>query len=82
MAFVTYILIVGTIMGVENRFTPEILTMTASTALFFTIVQVMFLRLGIYLLNASSPDYPIYITDLVAYTGYQYIRYWRYGMQI
>jgi hypothetical protein len=75
MAFVTYILMIGTIMGMEDRFKPDVLTMTASTALFFMIVQVMFLRLGMYLLNINLQEPPLYLTDLIAYCGYQFVRY-------
>jgi hypothetical protein len=73
MAFVTYILLVGTVMGVEQRFKPEVLTVTASTALFFSLIEVLFLRLGIYLLNINSQDTTVTLTDLVAYSGYKFV---------
>jgi hypothetical protein len=51
-----------------------VLTLTASTALFFTLIQVLLLRLGVYLLNISTTNPPLTLTDLVAYSGYQYVR--------
>jgi hypothetical protein len=73
MSYVTYILLVATIMGFENRFTPEILGITGTTALFFCFLQTIFLRLGIYLLNISTVDPIITLTDLVAYPGYSFV---------
>lgn len=103
MAYITYVLQVGTVMGIEERyavlcctctlvhkcdmhspishnsFRPEVLTMTASTALFFTFVQVVFLKLGMYLLNIGSQEPLVFFTDLIAYSGYQFVTYVRGG---
>lgn len=75
MSFVSYTLLVGIVMGMEDRFKPDVLTMTATTAFFFTAVEVMFLRLGLYLLNVQSSETGIQLTDLVAYCGYQFQTY-------
>jgi hypothetical protein len=47
--------------------------MTASTALFFTIIEVLFLRLGIYLLPISGQEAGAAMMDLIAYTGYKFV---------
>lgn len=83
MSFVTYIVLIGTIMGLEKRFKPEVLTMAASTAMFFTLIEVLFLRLGIYLLGVGSgnnangvsqqQESGVSLTDLVAYAGYKFV---------
>jgi hypothetical protein len=74
MSFVTYILAVGTVMGMKGTFQPDDLTRTGSSAFVVTVLQVLFLRLGIYLLAIPMNDPPIFMTDLVAYCGYQYVR--------
>lgn len=56
MAFVTYILVIATVLGTRNQFKPEVLTMIASSAMACTLVEVLFLRLGIYLLNVKMSD--------------------------
>jgi hypothetical protein len=74
MAYVSYILLVGAKMGATTRnFTPEVLTVTASSALFVTCINVLFLRLGLYLLNISMDQQGLQLSDLVSYSSYQYV---------
>ncbi|KAI3655454.1 hypothetical protein MP638_004515, partial [Amoeboaphelidium occidentale] len=73
MAFVSYILLVGAKMGATRKFTPEVLTVTASSALFVTCINVLFLRLGLYLLNISMDQQGLQLSDLVSYSSYQYV---------
>lgn len=75
MAFLTYILLVGFIMGTEDKFTPEVLTLAASSALFFNFIQVLFLRLGFYLLSINMQELCISLGDLIAYSSYQNVEY-------
>jgi hypothetical protein len=75
MAFVSYFLIVGTLRGQQLTFTPEVLGLTATTAAFLTACEVLILRIGIYLLNISTQDPPIYIWDLISFAGYKFVRY-------
>ena len=49
--------------------------MTASTAFFFTVIEVLFLRLGLYLLSVNLAENNVYTTDLVAYSGYKFVSY-------
>ncbi|KAJ3060998.1 Protein yif1b, partial [Quaeritorhiza haematococci] len=70
MSFVTYVLLVAILLGAGQNFTPDVLGMTSTTALFIIAFEVVFIKLGIYLLsvNAEAP-----ILDLIAYCGYKFI---------
>jgi len=69
MAFVTYILIIGYVMGTAYKFTPEVLASTASKGLFMLMIEVLLIKFGFYLLNSFT----VPILDLVAYCGYKYV---------
>jgi hypothetical protein len=69
MAFITYILLVGTLMGTNYNFTPEVLGMTASTGLITMLVEVLMFKAGLYLLNFPS----IAIYEIIAYCGYKFV---------
>lgn len=73
MAYVTYILFMGILLGIEKRFKPEVLTITASSALFFTTIEVLFLRLGFYILDINMNESRIHLADLVSYCGYKFV---------
>ena len=51
MAFVTYILLAALHSGLNARFHPEILGITASKALAVVLLDFMFVKLGCYFLN-------------------------------
>ncbi|KFM60161.1 Protein YIF1B-A, partial [Stegodyphus mimosarum] len=70
MAFVTYILIAGYILGSQNRFSPEQLGIQASSALGWSLVEIALLFLALYVLNASSS---IKVFDLIAFCSYKYV---------
>ncbi|KAJ1564965.1 hypothetical protein HK096_005324 [Nowakowskiella sp. JEL0078] len=70
MAYVTYVLLVGMILGAKNEFNPEVLGITSSTAFFVILVEILFLKFGVYLLNVTSE---VPILDLIAYTGYKFV---------
>lgn len=70
MALVTYVIMVGIATGQEQKFHPEVLGITSSTALALLAFEVMLVKLGFYLLNISN-DAPL--LDLVAYSGYKFI---------
>ncbi|KAJ3268163.1 hypothetical protein HK104_005455 [Borealophlyctis nickersoniae] len=85
MAFVTYILMIGIQLGLEatagktpdptkktlKTFTPDVLGLTGTTAFFMICTEVMFIKLGCYLLNISAEG--VGLLDLVAYSGYKFI---------
>ncbi|KAF9540428.1 hypothetical protein EC957_004322 [Mortierella hygrophila] len=70
MAFVTYVLLVAISAGTSNKFSPEILGPTASSALAVIILEFTIIKLCVYILNITS-DVPI--LDLLAYSGYKFV---------
>ncbi|XP_035647569.1 protein YIF1B-like isoform X1 [Oncorhynchus keta] len=70
MGFITYILVSGLALGTQNRFTPEILGMQASSALVWLIMEVLAVLLSLYLVTVNTDLTTI---DLVAFSGYKYV---------
>ncbi|ORY07882.1 hypothetical protein K493DRAFT_201596 [Basidiobolus meristosporus CBS 931.73] len=70
MSFVTYILLVGFILGQNKGFHPDVLGYTASTALGLVFGEVLLMRLFCYLLGISGD---VLLLDLVAYSGYKFV---------
>ncbi|TPX47395.1 hypothetical protein SeMB42_g03333 [Synchytrium endobioticum] len=70
MSFVTYILLVGILMGQQDKFHPEVLGISSTTALLVVIFEILFVKLGCYLLNVAG-DVPW--LDMIAYCGYQFV---------
>jgi len=66
---VTYILLMGIVMGTNFRFTPEVLGITATSGIGMLAFEVVLIKLGFYLLNALT----VPILDIVAYCGYKYV---------
>uniref|UniRef100_A0A8B9YUK5 Protein YIF1 n=1 Tax=Bos mutus grunniens TaxID=30521 RepID=A0A8B9YUK5_BOSMU len=57
MAFITYVLLAGMALGIQKRFSPEVLGLCASTALVWVVMEVLALLLGIYLATVQRPEY-------------------------
>jgi hypothetical protein len=70
MALVTYILLIALQTGLEKRFNPEVLGLTASTAIAILIIEFMFIKLGCYFLNIQGQGQVI---DIFAYGGYKFV---------
>uniref|UniRef100_A0A8C7V362 Yip1 interacting factor homolog A (S. cerevisiae) n=7 Tax=Salmoninae TaxID=504568 RepID=A0A8C7V362_ONCMY len=70
MAFITYILLAGMALGIQNRFSPEVLGLCASTALVWVVIEVLVMLLSLYLLTVHSD---LSTFDLIAYSGYKYV---------
>ncbi|XP_042705709.1 protein YIF1A isoform X1 [Chrysemys picta bellii] len=70
MAFITYILLAGIALGLQQRFSPEVLGMCASTAFVWVVIEVLALLLSLYLVTVQSDLTPF---DLLAYSGYKYV---------
>jgi len=68
MAFVTYILIAGYILGSQKRFSPEQLGMQASSALGWSLVEILVFFLALYVLSIS-----LKVFDLIAFCSYKYV---------
>ncbi|XP_064408760.1 protein YIF1B isoform X2 [Latimeria chalumnae] len=70
MAFITYILVAGLALGTQNRFSPEILGIQASSALVWLIIEVLAVLLSLYLVTVNTDLTTI---DLIAFSGYKYV---------
>ncbi|KAF9376877.1 hypothetical protein CPB97_010540 [Podila verticillata] len=70
MAFVTYVLLVAVSAGADNRFSPEILGPTASSALAVILLEFSMIKLCTYILNITSE---VSMLDLLAYSGYKFV---------
>jgi hypothetical protein len=69
MAFISYVLMVGFVMGTAFKFTPEILGMTASRGIIVLMLEVISIKFGFYLLNTNAIPW----LDVVAYCGYKFV---------
>jgi len=71
MAFLTYVLVAGVIMGssASGEFSASELGTLLSNAWGFLLVEVLVCYAGVWLLNLAD----ITIYDIVAYTGYKFI---------
>ncbi|XP_028339391.1 protein YIF1A isoform X1 [Physeter macrocephalus] len=70
MAFITYVLLAGMALGIQKRFSPEVLGLCASTALVWVVMEVLALLLGVYLATVRSD---LSTFHLLAYSGYKYV---------
>lgn len=70
MAFVTYILVAGMVLGTQGRFTPEQLGTQASSALVWIIIEMVAFTLSLYILNLSTN---LKYLDIIAYCGYKFV---------
>ncbi|RDX46414.1 YIF1-domain-containing protein [Lentinus brumalis] len=72
MAFVTYILLAALYSGLNSRFHPEILGITASKALAVVLLDFFFVKSGCYFLNIPG-GLSSQVLDLLAYDGYKFV---------
>ena len=70
MALVTYILLSTLLAGLRKTFHPELFGMTATTAFVVVVLEILILRLAMYLLSISNESQ---LLDLVAYSGYKFV---------
>ncbi|XP_017294588.1 protein YIF1B isoform X1 [Kryptolebias marmoratus] len=70
MGFITYILVAGLALGTQNRFSPELLGVQASSALVWLIMEVLAVLLSLYLVTVNTDLTTI---DLLAFSGYKYV---------
>ncbi|GFR88305.1 protein YIF1B [Elysia marginata] len=70
MAFVTYLLVAGMVLGTQDRFTPEQLGTQASSALVWLIIEMLAFSLSLYVMNLKSG---IKYLDIIAYCGYKFV---------
>lgn len=70
MAFITYCLLSGYILGLQNRFAPEQLGIYASSALAWLLLEVFVIVVAKYVLNMSSL---LGFFHLIAFGGYKFV---------
>lgn len=70
MAFVTYIVMAGFMLGRQQRFSPELLGMQFSSALAWLLFEMLLVQVSVYVLNASIG---LRALDLLAFSGYKYV---------
>ena len=71
MSYVTYILVAGFYSGADGRFTPEVLASTASSGLVIVCLEVIMIKLALYLTQAANTAAPA--LDLAAISGYKFV---------
>jgi hypothetical protein len=70
MAFVTYILVAGLVLGTQGRFSPEQLGVQATSALVWLIIELVAFLLSLYVLNLNTS---LKYLDIIAYCGYKFV---------
>ena len=70
MALITYILISTVLAGLKGSFHPELLGSIAGSALFVVIIEIVVLKIAMYLLNITNESQ---LLDLIAYSGYKFV---------
>jgi len=70
MAFVTYILVVGYMLGLQDRFSPEVLAATASSALTALVLEILLIYLTTTIMSITST---LAKWDFLAFTMYKYV---------
>lgn len=69
MAFCTYVLMVGFVFGVRNQFHADVLAKYFSKGLGVLSLEVLIIKLGLYLINARPTPW----LDVIAYRGYKFV---------
>ncbi|GFG37060.1 hypothetical protein Cfor_00751, partial [Coptotermes formosanus] len=70
MAYVTYVLVAGLVLGMQDRFSPEMLGIHASSALAWTVFEIIVELITLYITNIQTN---LKTLDLLAYGGYKYV---------
>uniref|UniRef100_A0A1Q3FBX3 Protein YIF1 n=1 Tax=Culex tarsalis TaxID=7177 RepID=A0A1Q3FBX3_CULTA len=69
MAYITYVVLAGIVLGLQNRFSPEQLGIQASSALAYSIFELVVYTLTLYIANIPTT---LKTLDLLALSGYKY----------
>ncbi|KAF7265373.1 yip1d-interacting factor 1 [Rhynchophorus ferrugineus] len=70
MAYITYILIAGLVLGMQDKFTPEHIGITASSALAWCVVELAVYSCTLYVIQVETS---LKTLDLLAYSGYKFV---------
>lgn len=69
MSYITYIVLAGFMLGMQERFSPEQLGIQASSALAYNIFELIVYTITLYVTNIQTN---LRTLDLVAFSGYKY----------
>ena len=69
MGYITYVVLAGLILGMQDRFSPEQLGIQASTALGYTLFEMVVYSITLYVANLSTT---LRTLDLLAFSGYKF----------
>lgn len=69
MAYITYVVLAGLVLGMQDRFSPEQLGIQASSALAYSIVELIVYSVTLYVTNIPTT---LRTLDLLALSGYKY----------
>ncbi|CAK1547530.1 unnamed protein product [Leptosia nina] len=69
MGYVTYVLLAGFMLGLQHRFSPEQISIQASSALAYIIFEMVLYIATLYITNTNTA---LKTLDLLAYSGYKY----------
>ena len=70
MAYISYVVLAGLMLGMQNRFTPEQLGIQASSALAYSIFELIIYLITLYIANIPTN---LKTLDLVAFAGYKFV---------
>ncbi|EDW67646.1 protein YIF1B-A isoform X2 [Drosophila virilis] len=70
MGYITYVIVAGLLLGMQNRFSPEQLGIQASSALAYSIFELVIYSISLYVMNVKTS---LKTLDLLAFTGYKYV---------
>lgn len=70
MAVVTYILVAGLCLGLQKRFSPDVLGMQASSALVWLVLEIFLILATLYVTAIQTH---IKTLDLLAFSSYKYV---------
>lgn len=68
MAYITYVVVAGIILGTQQRFSPEQLSTLASSALAWCIAELAVYSCTLYIMETKLST-----LDLIAYSGYKFV---------
>ncbi|XP_061721357.1 protein YIF1B [Cydia pomonella] len=69
MGYVTYVLLAGFMLGLQHRFSPEQISMQASSALAYIVFEMLVYTVTLYITHTHTN---LRTLDLLAYSGYKY----------
>ncbi|XP_059617938.1 protein YIF1B-B-like isoform X1 [Phlebotomus argentipes] len=69
MAYITYVVLAGLVLGMQDRFSPEQLGILASSALAYSLFELIIYSVTLYVANISTS---LKTLDLLAFSGYKF----------